>query len=48
MRKWTTHVRHNGQDYYFGLHDSLEDAAKAVQEGRNRLFTHNDEDRKAA
>ena len=46
--KWLVQVGHNGKKYNGGLHTSLEEAAEAARELRNRLFTHNDADRKAA
>lgn len=43
--KWSAIVWHQGRQNYFGYFDNLEDAAIAVREGRNKLFTHNDADR---
>lgn len=48
MKKWKAQAGHAGRDYYFGLYETVEEAVAAVQEGRNRLFTHNDADRTAA
>lgn len=43
--KWRGVATHNGKTYYAGHFDSAEEAHAAVTELRNRLFTHNDEDR---
>ncbi|MHA7210822.1 HNH endonuclease signature motif containing protein [Arthrobacter sp. MDT1-65] len=37
-----------GPDYYVGSFDSIEEAAAAAIARRNKLFTHNDIDRRAA
>ncbi len=44
-RKWFATTEHNGQTYTGGYFDSIEDAARAVRELRNRLHTHNNLDR---
>lgn len=46
--KWQVSVGHAGQHYSAGRFDSLSDAEQAAIELRNRLFTHNDEDRQSA
>ena len=46
--KWLVNVGHNGRKIYGGLYDTIEEAAEAAKALRNRLFTHNDADRKAA
>ena len=46
-RKWDTHVFHNGKRYSAGLFSTVKEAEVAVIALRNRLFTHNDLDRKA-
>lgn len=44
--RWNTRVRHNGVEHTAGTFDTLEDAETAVTDLRNRLFTHNSEDRR--
>lgn len=43
--KWLARTYHHGKAHDFGYHVTIEAAAEAVQEGRNKLFTHNDRDR---
>ena len=43
--KWRALVGHNGKSYFGGSFATPEEAFFAVQALRNRLFTHNDEDR---
>jgi excisionase family DNA binding protein len=44
--KWRAQVKHQGKCYYNGQYDNLADAEAAAIALRNRLFTHNDHDRK--
>lgn len=44
-KKWRARVCHNGVANHAGLFDTIEEAAEAARELRNRLFTHNDRDR---
>jgi hypothetical protein len=37
-----------GQRYYAGYFSNVEEAAEAAKALRNRVFTHNDADRRAA
>lgn len=46
--KWRASCAHNGKDYHGGHFDTVEEAAEAVKQLRNRLHTHNDLDRKTA
>lgn len=43
--KWRGTVVHNGKTFYAGHFDTPEQARDAVMALRNRLFTHNDDDR---
>jgi hypothetical protein len=45
---WFVQVMHNGQYYYGGGFTNIQDANEAAVNLRNRLFTHNDLDRRAA
>ena len=45
QNRWQATVGHHGKRYYVGLYVNVEDAAKAVRDARNRLFTHNIQDR---
>ncbi len=45
---WRAAVGHHGKTYYAGCYKTIPEAAHAARELRNRLFTHNAEDRKAA
>ena len=45
--KWVASVRHHGDFYYAGLHETAEAAGRAAKELRNRLYTHNDIDRRS-
>lgn len=45
--KWSTQVGHLGRVYTAGRFDNLDEAAQAVIDLRNRLFTCNDVDRAA-
>lgn len=47
-RKWGASVNQKGRKYFVGYFDDIQDAAKAVLEKRNELFTHNDFDRRLA
>ncbi|MBF6671585.1 HNH endonuclease [Glutamicibacter sp. FBE19] len=47
-KPWRVRVKHNYVEYNGGYYDSLEEAETAAIELRNKLFTHNDADRKAA
>ena len=40
------HVTHNGQTYWLGTFGTREEAGAAAQAERNRLFTHNNDDRR--
>lgn len=44
--KWKASLQHNGQMIYLGLFQTIEEAADVVRAERNRIFTHNDHDRK--
>ena len=46
--QWQVHVRSNGVRYYGGRFDSFEDAARAARDLRNRVQTHNADDRGTA
>lgn len=46
LGKYKATVGHNKKLLYLGLFDNIEDAARAVKEKRNELFTNNLEDRK--
>ena len=46
--KWIVFVGHNYRKVYGGYYDTIEEAAEAAKNLRNRLHTHNDADRKAA
>jgi hypothetical protein len=46
--RWHARVTHNGKVHSGGLFDTIDDAEAAVIALRNRLFTHNDADRRAA
>lgn len=45
LKRWSASVRHNGQRYYLGLFDDLNEADAAAIAKRNELFTHNNLDR---
>ena len=45
---WEASVKHNGKGYHVGNFRDIADAEAAVIAKRNELFTHNDDDRKAA
>jgi hypothetical protein len=47
-RCWKVRVVHNRQRYNGGRFSNLADAERAAVELRNRLFTHNDTDRRAS
>jgi len=47
-RKYIAIVNHHGKRHYVGSFHDLEEASSAVRAKRLELFTHNDEDRKAA
>ena len=47
-KKWVGFVQHNKKNIYAGTFDDIEDAENAVIALRNKLFTHNDADRRAA
>lgn len=44
--RWRAYAAHNKKTYFNGVFDDPYEAALAAQELRNRLFTHNAEDRK--
>ena len=46
--KWAGQVMHKGKKYHAGRFNRIEDAEAAVIATRNKLFTHNDRDRRAA
>lgn len=46
--KWMARVGHNRKQYNGGFFSDVSEAAEAIKELRNRLFTHNDLDRKGA
>lgn len=46
--KWGVYVRHNGKSMYFGVYESIVEAEQVAIKTRNRLFSHNDLDRRAA
>lgn len=46
--RWRTRVKHNGKVISAGLFADINDAEAAVIALRNELFTHNDQDRRAA
>lgn len=43
--KWLAYCNHEGKRHHAGFHDSLEEAAEAARQARNKVFTHNDADR---
>ena len=43
--RYSVRVNHNGKQHNAGTFATLEEAATAARELRNRLFTHNDADR---
>lgn len=43
---WVGRVFHAGKSYYLGKFSTIEEADRAVIKERNRLFTHNEQDRK--
>lgn len=45
---WEARVKHFGEDHYLGFYDTPEEANEIVIDARNRLYTHNDRDRKRA
>jgi hypothetical protein len=45
QRKWRASVRHNSKAHHAGRFDSPEEANRAVIALRNKLFTHNEQDR---
>lgn len=47
-KPWRVRVKHNYREYVGGYFDTVEEAEVAAIELRNKLFTHNDADRKAA
>lgn len=40
--RWRACVCSNGKSYYFGVHETIEEADLAAQAGRAKLFTHDD------
>jgi hypothetical protein len=46
--RWRASVRHNGVHHHLGYFRSIAEAEKVVIAKRNKLFTHNDLDRRAA
>lgn len=47
-RKWGASVNQKGRKYFVGYFDDIQDAAEAVLNKRNELFTHNNFDRRLA
>lgn len=47
-KPWRVRVKHNYREYNGGYYDTIAEAEAAAIELRNKLFTHNDADRKAA
>jgi hypothetical protein len=45
--KWLVRVQHNGRPYHGGRFTAIADAEQAAIALRNKLFTHNDADRRA-
>lgn len=45
-KKWRAKVSHNKKTYVAGYFATVEEAAVAVRELRNKLFTHNSDDRR--
>lgn len=45
---WRGKVKHHGKENYTGRYDTPEEADVAVRALRNKLFTHNDHDRRGA
>lgn len=46
--KWQVLIRTRGRSYHFGYFTDLDEAAATAEAKRNELYTHNDNDRKAA
>ena len=46
-KAWRVFVKHNGQRYYGGQFQTIDEADEAAVALRNKLFTHNDLDRVA-
>ena len=47
-RKWRGCVRHHGKQYWVKSSDDVKEVEQRLIELRNKLFTHNDADRKSA
>lgn len=47
-QKWQAVIHAGGKKYHAGYFTDLEEAGAAAASKRNELFTHNDQDRKAA
>lgn len=47
-RRWIGRVTHAGKFYYVGTFSNAEEANREVIKVRNRLFTHNEQDRREA
>lgn len=47
-KPWRVRVKHNYVEYHGGSYDTLAEAESAAIALRNKLFTHNDADRRAA
>jgi len=47
-RKWGASVNQKGRKYFVGYFNDIQDAAEAVLNRRNELFTHNNIDRRLA
>lgn len=45
LKKWMPQVRHNGKLHIGGYFSTVEEAAEAVRDLRNKLYTRNDLDR---
>lgn len=46
--KWRVRCKHLGREYHGGTYDDLDEAGEASRLLRNRLYTHNDVDRRVA
>lgn len=48
LRKWQGSVKHNQKRHHAGYFADIKDAERAVIDLRNKLFTHNEVDKRAA
>ncbi|GAB3042143.1 hypothetical protein [Sediminivirga luteola] len=46
--KWRARLKHNYREYVAGYFDTVAEPEQAIIDLRNKLFTHNDEDRQEA